>query len=140
MQNTCRCAVLWYQTCKPQKDYAPVELCSHFLFLGRVRDFRIDPTRARVLSESIEIAQICLPPNRDDAGEERPVLERDKSEREGCHSRPNLAAIDIADGHRSLDPLPDRTEVLAREGGLHPEEICVEDGREAHLVDNNLGR
>lgn len=95
--------------------------------------------RLPILGPPIQEAQIRLPPNRDHTRKQRPVLHRDEREAECRHGRPELARVDKAHGDRDPDALHDILPALAREKGLHAEEVRVEDRGEAELVDHHLG-
>lgn len=58
---------------------------------------------------------------------------------ESGHSRPKLTAVDEAGRHGSLNSLPCVGEAIAREQGLHAEEVAIKHGSEYDLVDDDFG-
>lgn len=91
------------------------------------------------LGGAVEEAEVGLPADGDDAGEDAAELERDEGEAEGGDGGPELERVDHAGGHRLLDALDGLGGRVARQQRLHAEEVAVEDGREADLVDGDLG-
>lgn len=100
---------------------------------------RSDFSRGAPFGQAVQIAEIRLPPNRDDTAEDWPILEWEEGEVERRDSGPQLTRVDAADGDGFCDALPRLGQRRARQQRLHPKEICIEDGREAYLVDDNLG-
>mgnify|MGYP006976730189 CR=1 FL=1 len=91
-----------------------------------------------LLRDPVEVAEIRLPGNSDGATEKRPVLEGKKREAERGHGRPQLARVHTADRDRLRDALPCLRQRRSRKQSLHAKEVCVEHGREADLVDDDL--
>src|SRR6266487_634912 len=83
---------------------------------------------------SIQVTQISLPPNRNKTRKNAPVLRIYKRKTERCNRRPQFTTIYHTYWYSSFYSFPDFVEGIAREEGLHAEEVRVEDGGEAYLV------
>lgn len=88
----------------------------------------------------VQQAQVCLPPDSDDAAKYAPVLYGYVCKTECRNDGPEFATVDAARGHRVLDALDDLGESCAAEQGLHAEEVRIEDGGEEGLIYANLHR
>ena len=87
----------------------------------------------------VQQGKITLPAHSHHTCEEGSVLRHDICKVESSDRWPELAAVDETCWHGSLDPLPCAGDTVAREQGLHAEEIAIEDGSEDDLVDDNFG-
>lgn len=86
----------------------------------------------------VQEAEVGLPADGDDAGEQGAVLEREVGEADGRDRGPDLARVDDADGHGGAHAVPRLRQRVARQQRLPAEEVRVEDGREDGLVDGDL--
>jgi hypothetical protein len=92
-----------------------------------------------ILRLPIQETQIRLPPNRNHAGENTPILLRHECKTKRCDRGPEFTAIHERHWDSAFDVLEYLIEIVAGKQGLHAEEIAVEDGREQDLVDGYFG-
>ena len=88
----------------------------------------------------VEPAQVRLPANSNDAREYVAELRRHVHEAECRDGGPELDAVSHADWESLLEALPCFLESGARKEGMHAEEVGIEDGGEAELLDDNFGQ
>ena len=111
------------------------------LFHPRLLQLHPDPPLQRTLHlrPPIQETQIRLPPNRNHAREYAPVLGIDKRKAERRDRGPEFATVLYGGGHRALYSFPYVGQGVAREEGLHAEEVGVEERGEHELVDHDFG-
>lgn len=97
------------------------------------------PSLLQQLSLSVQIAQVRLPPDGHDARENTPKLKRQKGHGEGDSRRPHLERVEPAGGDGIPNPLDRRLQRLPGQEGLRAEKVRAKGGREAELVEGDLG-
>lgn len=123
------CSILCAGRCRSQVP-------SHRLHTLDFVLFRQDLTRSLL----VQPAQIRLPAHSNDAREYVPELSWHIHEAECSDGGPELDAVGHADWESLLQALPSFLEGGARKEGMHAEEVCIEDGGEANLLDDNFGQ
>lgn len=99
---------------------------------------RLQKSHFAQLSHLVQIAEVRLPPNSNDAEEDAAKVEGDESEADDGGSRPDLPGVQPAGRNGGLDAVDGRREGVARQQRLAAEEVGEEDGGEAKLVDDDL--
>lgn len=132
--------------CMPMPNvHVSARLCFDLLSILLSNNFSLSPALGPdpILSLSnlrlpIQITEVSLPSNRNKPSEYTPILRIDKRKAERRNRWPKFAAIDHRNRYRPLDPIPHFRERVAGEERLHAEEIRVEYGCEADLVNRHL--
>lgn len=86
----------------------------------------------------VEPTQVRLPANGNDAREHIAELRWHVDEAECRDGGPELGAVGHADGESLLQALPGLLEGGTCEEGVHAEEVGIEDGGEAELLDDDF--
>ncbi|PFH55196.1 hypothetical protein XA68_10461 [Ophiocordyceps unilateralis] len=86
----------------------------------------------------VEVTQIGLPTDGDDAGEDATKLERQEDEAESHDGGPNLERVEPADGDGVAQALQSGGGALAREEDVSAEEVAVEEWGEEELIDDDF--
>lgn len=97
------------------------------------------PSLLQQLGLSVQIAQVRLPPDGHDAREDASKLKRQKGHGEGDSRGPHLERVEPAGGDGIPNPLDGRFEGLPGQEGLRAKKVRAKCGREAELVEGDLG-